>query len=119
MLQIVLYLFFAATLSAQVATLTGRVTDSTGAVIPQAKITATATNTGVASSTETTSEGYYTLPSLAPGSYEVTIAKQGFSTVRQSGIELAVQQTARVDVILQVGALAETVEVRGQATLLE
>lgn len=87
MKQLLLSVFlFASMLSAQVATLTGRVTDSSGAVIPQVKITALATNTGISTSTETTSEGYYTLPSLTPGPYEITISKQGFSTVKQSGI---------------------------------
>lgn len=119
MKQIALLFIFVSTLSAQVATLTGRVTDSSGAVIPQAKVTAFATSTGISTSTETTSEGYYTLPSLSPGAYDITITKQGFSNVKQSGLELAVQQTARLDVILQVGGLTETVEVRGQATLLE
>src|SRR5262249_43712104 len=110
---------FASLLPAQVATLTGRVTDPSRAIVPQTKITVRSLDTGITVSTESTSEGYYTLPSLAPGRYEVTVTKEGFTTLRQSGVELAVQQTARLDLVLQVGALAETVEVRAQATLLD
>ncbi|MBI3680542.1 MAG: TonB-dependent receptor [Acidobacteria bacterium] len=111
--------FFASTLCAQVATLTGRITDPSGAVIPQARVAVRSLDTGISTNVESTAEGYYTIPALPPGRYEVTISKEGFSTVKQSGIELAVQQTARLDLVLQVGALAETVEVKGQAPLLD
>ena len=110
---------FAASLSAQVATLTGRITDPSGAVIPQAKISVRALSTGAGTTALSTSEGYYTLPALVPGRYEVTISKAGFTTVKHSGVELAVQQTARLDLVLQLGTLAETVEVKAQATLLD
>ena len=109
----------AASLSAQVATLTGRITDPSGAVIPQAKIAVRSVSTGINTATETTAEGYYTLPSLMPGRYEVTFSKAGFNTVKQSGVELAVQQIARLDLVMQIGALAEAIEVRSQAVLLD
>jgi len=111
--------FIGASLFAQVATLTGRISDPSGAVIPQAKITVRAKATGIVTSTETTAEGYYTMPSLTPGEYEVTISKQGFNPVKRSGVELAVQQVARMDLVLQVGALAEAIEVKAQITLLD
>jgi len=111
--------FWAPALLAQVATLTGRITDPSGAVVSQARVTVRAVDTGIVTSAESTSEGYYNIPALTPGRYEVTIAKSGFNTVRQSGVELAVQQTARLDVTLQVGAVAETVEVTAQAALLD
>jgi outer membrane receptor protein involved in Fe transport len=104
---------------AQVATLTGRITDSSGAVITQAKIVVRSLDTGVVTTSESTADGYYTIPSLPPGHYEAVISKQGFNSVKESGLELAVQQTSRLDVVLEVGALAETVEVRAQATLLD
>ena len=63
----------------------GRISDPSGAVIPQAAVTATATETGVTISTETNNEGYYTLPSLPPGKYEISINKTGFQPLKQSG----------------------------------
>jgi hypothetical protein len=110
---------FGAVALAQVATLTGRVTDSSGAVVPQASVQARSNDTGVTTATETTSEGYYTLPALLPGRYEVTISKAGFLPVRQTGLDLSVQQVARLDVTLRVGAVAETIEVQAQAPLLD
>lgn len=116
---LVLTIFFTSAAFSQVATLTGRITDPSGAVIPQASVTARAMTTGVSTSTETTSEGYYTMPALIPGRYEVTISKTGFVPVRQTGLELTVQQVARLDVTLKLGAVAETIEVQAQATLLD
>jgi hypothetical protein len=113
------FFLFVATAAAQVATLTGRVTDPSGAVVPQATVTARSVDTGISTTTETTSEGYYTLPSLPPGRYEVTIAKPGFVAVRQTGLELTVQQIARLDVALRLGAVAEAIEVQAQTPLLE
>src|SRR5687767_7713267 len=104
---------------AQVATLTGRVTDQSGAVVPEATVTARATDTGASTATETTSEGYYTLPALSPGRYELSVTKQGFVPVKQTGLELTVQQVARLDVTLKVGAMSETIEVQAQAPLLD
>lgn len=115
----ILVICFAASAAAQVATLTGRVTDPSGAVVPQAAISARSLDTGIASNTESSNEGYYTLPALPPGRYELTVSKTGFVPVRQTGLELKVQQIARLDISLQVGAVAETIEVRAQATLLD
>lgn len=103
----------------QVATLTGRITDPSGAVVPQAAITATAVGTGITASTETNNEGYYTLPALQPGKYDLSVNKSGFAPVRQSGLELTVQQVARLDITLTVGQVGEMVEVRGTAPVLE
>ncbi|MFB3827080.1 MAG: TonB-dependent receptor domain-containing protein [Bryobacteraceae bacterium] len=117
-----LFILFALAASAglaQVATLTGRVIDPSGAVVPQAAVTARSEATGITTSTETTSEGYYTLPSLLPGRYELSISKPGFVPVRQTGLELTVQQVARVDVTLTIGAVAETIQVQAQTPLLD
>jgi hypothetical protein len=82
-------------------------------------VTARSVETGVQSLAESTSEGYYTIPSLQPGAYELTVAKPGFVTIKQSGLELAVQQVARIDITLKVGQLTESVEVIATAPLLE
>ena len=99
--------------------MTGRITDPSGGVVPQASVVARSEGTGVSATTQSTAEGYYTLPALLPGRYQVTISKPGFSTVRQAGLELTVQQTARLDIVLQVGAVVETIEVTAQAALLD
>ena len=87
--------------------------------MPQAKITATALDTAVASTTETNNDGYYTLPALSPGRYSLLVEKSGFSPVHESGLALTVQQVARVDITLTVGQLAESVQVTAQTPLLE
>jgi len=104
---------------AQTASVTGRITDSSGAVIPGAKITLVATGTGARATIESNAEGYYTVPSLAPGTYNLAVEKQGFRPVVQSGLQLIVQQVARLDVKLEVGAVVETVEVSAKAMLLD
>ena len=65
---------------AQVATLTGRITDPTGAVVPGAAVKARSVDTGIEVATESNADGYYTLPSLQPGRYEISINRQGFQT---------------------------------------
>jgi hypothetical protein len=119
MKSIVILLALASSALAQVATLTGRVTDPSGAIVLEAKVVVRSLDTGITATTETTSEGYYTLPSLVPGRYELSITKDGFVPVRQTGIELAVQQVARLDITLKIGTLAETIEVQAQTPLLE
>jgi len=107
------------TLCAQNAAVSGRVTDSSGAVVPAAKVTARNPLSGASFSTESSAEGYYSLPSLTPGRYDIEIAKAGFVTQKQNGLELAVQQAARLDVALKIGVVAETMEVNAQALVLE
>ena len=110
---------FATLVFAQTASLTGRVTDPSGAIIPDAQVIARAVATNVSSRAATTSEGYYTLPALAPGEYELNVTKQGFAAVRQTGLTLAVSQVARLDIQLRVGGVTDTIEVQAQAALLE
>src|SRR5688572_30295284 len=100
LIRLVLVLVLSTAAWAQVASVTGRITDASGAVVPQATVTAKSTDTGIATTTETTSEGYYTLPSLQPGRYELSVTKTGFSPIRQTGLELAVQQVARIDITI-------------------
>lgn len=114
-----LLLLFAASALAQTASITGRVTDSTGAIVPAAKITVTSIASGVETSTESNEQGLYQIPSLPPGSYTLTLSKTGFQSIRQTGLDLAVQQVARVDLVLQVGQVSERIEVQAQSIVLE
>ncbi len=106
---------FAQTVSTQIL---GLVTDSTGAIISGATITARRPATGDVRTTTTNETGNYIFPLLDIGAYEVTCAANGFKTEVRSGVELQLQQKARLDFILQVGQQTETVEVTGSAMLL-
>ena len=101
------------------ATVTGYVVDPTGAFVPGATVTIVSHDTGLTRSTETSTEGGYTFPGLPIGTYELKVAKAGFQPYKQSGIILLVNQTARLDVTLQLGGVAQAVEVVAQAPLLQ
>ncbi len=98
-------------------TITGVVSDPSGAVVANAAVTVTNTATNTSRSTVTNSEGLYSFPSLLPGPYEVRVEISGFRTAT-SKLELQVQQTARVDITLQVGQTSESIEVSANAALL-
>ena len=103
---------------AQTAQITGRVTDATAAVIPGAAITVTNVATGVERKVESNAEGYFTVPLLLPGEYRVTVENQGFKPVVRSGIVLEVDQRAEINFTLEVGAVAERIEVHAAALQL-
>ena len=98
--------------------ISGQVTDSSGAAIPGATVTVTNTATSGTRNTTTNGEGLYTFPAVPPGVYELKVELQGFKTAEIRDFKVDVQQTVRLDVPLQVGALDETVTVTGQATML-
>src|SRR5450432_536781 len=98
--------------------ITGEVKDPSGAVTPNVSVTVTNTATNVARSTVTNTSGVYSFPDLVPGTYQVKVTASGFDTVVKTGIELQVQQAARVDFDLRVGQSTQTVEVSGLAALL-
>ena len=101
-----------------VGTITGTVTDPSGAVIAGAKVTATRVETGVAQSTVTTSSGSFTIPSLLVGTYNVTAEANGFKPGTADGVALDVAQTRAVDFKLVVAGLTESVEVDATPPLL-
>jgi hypothetical protein len=89
----------------------GTVTDPSGAVVSGAKVTATNTSTGIATATTTNAEGLYNIRFLPIGPYTVTISANGFSAATVPQFQLEIDQTAKFNVKLQVGAAAETLEV--------
>ena len=107
--------------SAQVitGTITGTVTDATGAVAPNTKITATGVATGVQTMATTNQSGIYTLPFLSAGDYTITAENSGFKKTVNGPFKLEVNQTARVDVALQIGNVTESVEVRDSVPTLQ
>jgi hypothetical protein len=101
------------------ASLYGSVTDPTGLAVPNASVTAVETSTGIATKTTSDTAGNYVLPSLAPGNYTITVELSHFKSTVISGITLLVDQKARVDARLEVGAVNTLVEVKGAAPLVE
>lgn len=100
-------------------TIQGTVTDSTGAVVPDAKVTVTNTATNAAMNVMTNSDGNYTVPNLLVGSYSVSVTKEGFKKFVRSGITLEVDQRAEINISLETGAVSEQVEVTGQGALVD
>src|SRR6266852_8929481 len=98
--------------------ITGSVADSTGGVAVGATVTVTNPQTNTTRSTVTNNTGSYNFPALLPGVYSVRAEMQGFQSEVHSGVELQVQQVARINFQLRVGSVAETVEVTGGAPLL-
>src|SRR6266849_1770303 len=112
-------LFLPITALAQTSgSITGEVKDQSGAVAPDAAVTATNSKTNVARSTTTNAAGIYSFPDLTPGTYEVKVAAAGFANIVKTNIELQVQQTARVDFMLSVGAAALKEKVSASANSL-
>jgi len=104
--------FFSMNLSAQFSsTLEGTVTDPTGALIPDAEVTITNVDSGVSRTTRTTSGGYFRVPSLTAGVYDVTVSLTGFKTMTQQNVTLEVQQTKNVPITLELGIVTEQVSV--------
>ena len=92
------------------ATVRGRVTDSSGAVVPKAKITITNIGTNETRAVETSDEGDYTIPQIPPGDYSLAIEQAGFKKAVQR-FTLETGQEARLDITLQAGAVTEQVEI--------
>lgn len=101
------------------ATISGSVTDPTGAVIPEARVTAVHTATGQATTTLTNAVGSFVLANLAPGPYQLRVEKEGFQTLVQDGLTLQVDQSATLRLTLNVGTQVEAVTVTGEAALVD
>ncbi|MEZ5400290.1 MAG: TonB-dependent receptor [Bryobacteraceae bacterium] len=101
------------------STLTGRVTDSTGAVVPGVQVTVVHTGTNFTQNAATNDEGLYRVLSLQPGIYRVSFESQGFKKAVRENVELRTGDTLAVDMTMQVGNVSESIEVQGGAQLLE
>jgi hypothetical protein len=105
--------------SGATGTILGTVTDPSGAVVPNAKITVTNTATKVSFQTVTNSAGDFNAPALNPGTYTVSSEARGFQKAVISSFTLTVNQHARVDLTLKPGAVTETVTTTAQAVALD
>jgi hypothetical protein len=112
-------LYFSGALFGQtLGEITGEVRDPSGSVIVGATIQVTNTATGAQRRSTSNASGVYTFPSLQPGVYNVSVSMAGFQSMTQSGLELQVQQNARVDFTLQLGQSSQSVIVSAGAPLL-
>ncbi|MBI4875924.1 MAG: TonB-dependent receptor [Acidobacteria bacterium] len=114
-------LAFAAGLSlhAQTGTISGLVTDSSGAAAPGAGVTATLVQRNVSRTAATNEAGAYIFNALPPGEYRVEAEKTGFRKSIRPDLYLSINQNLRVDVALEIGELSQTVEVRAAAPLVD
>jgi Carboxypeptidase regulatory-like domain/TonB dependent receptor len=97
----------------------GTVTDASGAVVANAKVTITNTATGTSRIIATTAAGEYAAPNLEPGSYVVVVEAPGFQKAKHTAITLEVAQDIRVDLKLVPGAVSETMIVTGDAPIVD
>jgi hypothetical protein len=101
------------------AELNGRVTDSSGAVLPGVSVTATQTATGLVRSVVTDGAGNYLIPNLPTGPYRLEVALQGFKSYVQTGIVLQVGATPTINAALELGSLEESVTVEAAAPIVD
>ena len=97
----------------------GRVYDPQGGAVVGAEVLITNVDTNIVQRTTTNQTGYYEIPYLLPGNYQVTAELAGFKRFIRSGIVLSVSSRAEVDVKLELGAVAESISVTADAPLLE
>src|SRR5262250_3827849 len=100
------------------ATISGVIHDPSGAVIPGVTVTVTNPATNFVRAAVSNEAGVYNFPVLQPGIYNIKVELPGFRTIEQNDVELQVQQSARIDFVLQVGEVSQTVEVEGTAALI-
>lgn len=101
------------------ASLIGNVTDPSGAAIPNVALTAVNLATNARTETRSDAVGRYVLTPLTPGTYRVEAAAPGFRTFVQSGIQLAVNQQARLDIVMAVGEVTENITVEASVSTIE
>src|SRR4029077_13317789 len=101
------------------ASVVGTVKDSSGATVPDAKVTLTNTQTGVSVVRTTSSDGNYEFVNVRPGVYLVSAEKAGFSIALMDNVEVQVAARMRVDLAMAVGQLTERVVVTGTSPLVE
>lgn len=114
-------LCFGVTMNAQAVngSVLGTVTDPSGAIIPNAKVTLTNTNTGATRSIDTNKSGNYSFPDVVPGVYSVAVEASGFRKETRANIDVLVNTSPRVDIQLQPGAITQSIEVTATTPLLQ
>jgi hypothetical protein len=93
------------------ATLSGRITDSSGAAVAGASVEAIAAATGAVATGTSAEDGNYSIPFLQPGTYKITVQKAGFQKAIRDGLRLQIAERASLDLSLQVGEVNQSVNV--------
>jgi outer membrane receptor protein involved in Fe transport len=101
------------------ATLSGTVTDASGAIVPRAQISIKNMRTGVDTSVTSNSDGFYTVPNVLPGTYEMTASAPGFATMMQSGVTLDVGGQQVLNFQLRLGQITQKLEVTSVAPTVQ
>ncbi|MFY9585656.1 MAG: TonB-dependent receptor [Candidatus Acidiferrales bacterium] len=97
----------------------GTITDQSGGAIKDARVNITNVDTGVSRNLLTNEAGDYVAPNLPPGMYRITVEVTGFKRIERTGVRLEVAKDVRIDLSLSPGAIAETIQVTGEAPLIE
>ncbi|MEP7308394.1 MAG: TonB-dependent receptor [Acidobacteriota bacterium] len=118
-LAVLFVLALAATGSAQDGTITGRVTDSSGAPLPGATLTLTSAAVMGVRSAVADEQGGYRFGLLPPGSYTVKAELPGFSTVIREGVQMTAGFTSTINAVMNVAPVAETITVRGESPIID
>ena len=100
------------------ASVVGITTDPSGAVVSGAKAEIRNVETNALRSVESDAKGEFIMPNLAPGTYVITIVKDGFRVLRQTGVELQVDQEARLEFHLELGTMSQTVSIQASVPLI-
>ena len=100
------------------SSISGTVTDASGAVVPGAELTLTSVARQISAKSTSGSDGLYSFPNLVPGSYDLKVSAKGFKPLSQKNLAVSVSQNARVDVRLEVGTDVQTIEVQASVTQL-
>jgi len=119
--SVALFLVFASFLYGQSGTtgsIVGTISDKPGAIVANAEVTATNTQTGVKRSTTTDNTGYYQMEFLPAGQYEVDVTAPGFSKFEETGVVVVATQSTRVDATLKPGGVTSSIEVKGATPLI-
>ncbi|MGD0128728.1 MAG: carboxypeptidase regulatory-like domain-containing protein [Terriglobia bacterium] len=105
--------------AAVTGSISGTVTDPTGAIMPGVSVVALDTDTGIQTTTQTNSAGFYNFPALPTGHYEIRITEKGFEEYRQTGLVIDVNTALRVDATMKVGSVNQEVSVAATAVHVE
>src|SRR3954470_2687134 len=100
-------------------TISGTITDATGAIVPSAKVTVTNRDTNTTFTTSSGESGVYTVPNLSPGTYNVRVEKEGFKAAVTNGMVVDAGANVREDAHLEVGSATQAVEVQAEAVSLQ
>jgi len=107
--------------SAQVlyGSIVGTVTDQANAVVPKTVVTSKNTSTGLSRQVSTDEAGYYSITNLPEGTYDLSVSAAGFRPLTQKGVNVLINNVARIDLSLEVGAITESVAVAASAAQLQ